>query len=121
MTAQRGSVTLLAAAVMLMVMVLVLGLADMARTLSSSARAQSAADLAALAAVQELAIPSDRTPESVAAEYSRANGAELVRCDCSPGSIQAVVEVKRTTGDLLLVPGPREVRATARAVVDLPQ
>lgn len=121
MTAQRGSVSLLAAAVMLMVMVLALGLADLARTLSASARAQAAADLAALAAVQELAIPSGSTPEAVAAEYSIENGTELVRCDCPVGSTDAVVEVKRSTGDLLFLPGPREVHAKARAVVDLPQ
>ena len=121
MTGERGSVSLIAAGIMTMLFVLAVASADLARVLSAAARAQTAADAAALAAAQELALPSGETPSSVAAGYAEKNGAELIACSCPPGSGEAVVEVRIPTGDLMMFPDTEPVHASARAVVDLPQ
>lgn len=101
-------------------MALALGTTDLVRVLVAAQRARTAADAAALAAAQELAIPSDLVPADVAAEYATRNGAELVSCACDPGSSEAVVEVRLVVRGLTLIPGDRSVTAAARAVVDLP-
>src|SRR5207244_13569080 len=53
---ERGSVSVLAAGIMVALVVLALGASDVARVLSAASRAQTAADAAALAAAQELAL-----------------------------------------------------------------
>ena len=60
---------------------------DIGALAAARAAAQTAADMAALAVLT----PGRGT--SRAAEIAVANGAELVRCDCS--AIQAVVKVRR--------------------------
>jgi hypothetical protein len=100
--------------------VLALGGADLARVLVVAADAQTAADGAALAAVQELAIPSELEPAEVAREYAERNGALLVECDCERETFEAVVRVRVPVGALLFFADDRVVEATARAVVDLP-
>ena len=72
------------------------------------ARAQYAADAAALAAAGAMAPGASASPDEEADRYARANGAKLTRCDCEPASAEAVVTV--TVGD---------VEARARAVIDL--
>jgi secretion/DNA translocation related TadE-like protein len=110
----------LAASVMLMVVVMALATADVARALSAASRAQSAADAAALAAAQDIVEPvSGETPSQVAARYAGVNGAELVACDCQPGGTQAVVTVRVGIDGLLVLPPGRDVTATAKAVIDL--
>ena len=117
---ERGSVSVLAAAVMLMVVVMALATADVARALSAASRAQSAADAAALAAAQDIVEPSaGETPAQVAARYAGDNGAELVVCDCQAGGTQAVVTVRVGIDGLLVLRSGRAVTATARAVIDL--
>ena len=54
--AERGSITVLSAAVMAALVVLAMGASDVARVLHAASRAQTAADAAALAAAQALAI-----------------------------------------------------------------
>jgi secretion/DNA translocation related TadE-like protein len=120
MRGERGSVSVVLAAGVLVVLVLTLGLGDLGRVLVARSRARTAADAAALAAAQELAIPSRGDPEGFAVEYARANGAVLVSCRCDPGTWEAVVEVEIPVGDLRIVPGSPIVTASARAVVDLP-
>ncbi len=71
------------------------------------ARAQTAADAAALAAALESAPGGGGRPEGQAKSYARDNGAVLTSCDCSPGAAEAIVEV-----------AVGEVTATARAVFD---
>jgi secretion/DNA translocation related TadE-like protein len=97
-----------------------LGAADLARVLVAVARAQTAADSGALAAAQELAIPSGLEPEDLAREYARRNGGELLECDCAVGTFEATVRVRVDAGELLLLGGHRFAEARARAVVDLP-
>jgi secretion/DNA translocation related TadE-like protein len=117
---QRGSVSVLLAAGILVVLVLVLGITDVGRVLVARSKARTAADAAALAAADELALPTGADPAALAAEYATRNGADLTACTCTAGTFEAVVMVEVTTGDLLLFPGVRVVVARARAVVDLP-
>ncbi len=117
---ERGSVTVVVAACVGMALVVVMGAADVGRALIARSRAEAVADLSALAAAQELALPSGLEPAAIAADYATRNGAELVSCDCAEGTREAVVRVSvRVEGSLLPLPD-RDVVATARAVVDLP-
>ncbi len=111
----RGSVTVVAAAVMALVAVLTMGAADVGKALVARERAQAAADAAALAAAQELVMPTGRVPAELAAEYAARNGADLVRCACEADSSEAVVEARVAVGALLLIPGDRVAIAVARA------
>ncbi len=119
MSREEGSTSVVVAAIVAMVVVLALGAADVARVLAAAGRAQTAADAAALAAAQELAIPSGLTPESVAAEYATRNGAALLDCVCAAGSFEANVKVRVDVGDLFLFDDDRAVVAEARAVVEM--
>ena len=118
MKEQDGSVSVIVAAIVAAMVILALGAADLARVLVAASRAQTAADAASLAAAQELALPSDRTPQEIAAEYAARNDAEVARCACEEGSLEATVDVVMPVGPLLLFADDRVVRASARAVVD---
>ncbi|HEX7247987.1 MAG TPA: hypothetical protein VF351_07800, partial [Actinomycetota bacterium] len=73
----------------------------------------------ALAAAQELALPSERSPIELASEYAGRNGASLLSCTCAPASLEATVEVTTPIGPMFLAGDSLVVRARARAVVDL--
>ncbi len=120
MTSDRGSVSIIVAGIVATAVVMAMGAADVVRVLVAASRAQTAADAAALAAAQTLAIPDDVVPEDRAREYADRNGAALETCVCEPGSFEATVSVRLQVGDLLLFGGDRTVVARARAVVDLP-
>jgi Flp pilus assembly protein TadG len=94
--------------------------ADLARVLVVAQRARTAADSAALAAAQELALPSDADPADAARDYAARNGASLTSCTCDAGSFEADVSVLVPVGPLLLFGDGRWVAAEARAVVDGP-
>jgi len=117
---ERGSVSIVLAAGILVVLVLTMGVADLGRVLATRARARSGADAAALAVAQELAFPTGRDPVEVAADYAARNGTELISCGCAVGSFDVTVEVRTAVGALTLFPGSLEVTQRARAVVDLP-
>ena len=117
---QRGSVTIDAAGLLVLSLALSLGVADLARVLVASAQGQSAADSAALAAAQELALSGVRDPADVATEYAARNGASLVTCSCQEGAFLATVEVRMPVGPLLLFADDRSVTSSARAEVTLP-
>lgn len=121
MKGQRGSASVVVAAVMAVLVAFAMGSADLARVLVAAARAQTAADAAALAAVQEQALDSGLVPGELAAEYAARNGAELTSCACEAGAFETVVSVRVPVGPLLLFPDDRVVVAEARAVVDLPE
>jgi secretion/DNA translocation related TadE-like protein len=78
--------------------------------------AQTAADAAALAAAQEIALPSGSTPEQMAADYAGRNGATIVSCTCEASTSEAVVQV-RVPIHLVFLGPDTAVDATARAVV----
>jgi hypothetical protein len=80
---------------------------DVTGAVGARARAQLAADAAALAAVAESAPYGTSDPEGAAEDFAEANGARLVECVCDPAGTAALVEVT--------VDG---VSARARAVID---
>ena len=112
-----GSVSVITAALLLVTVVVSLASIDVLEVLSAKDRVQTAADAAALAAAQELLVPTERTPADVAADYATDNGATLVWCRCDPGSSEAIVAVERTVS-LPFLGGRRTVSASARAIVD---
>jgi len=117
---ERGSVSLVLAAGILVTIVLTMGVADLARVLIARSSARTAADAAALAAAQELAFPTGLDPAALAADFAAANDATLTSCACELGTFEALVEVRVEAGDLLLLPGAPVLTSRARAVVDLP-
>lgn len=117
---ERGSVSIVVVALLAVALVLTMGVADLARVLTCAARAQTAADAAALAAAQELATSGGAQPIELAASYAERNGAVLSACSCEAGGTEAVVTVTVQVGSLVLAPDDRVVTARARAVVDVP-
>jgi DNA topoisomerase-1 len=117
---ERGSVTVVTVAVLAVLLVFGLGLADLARVFVVAARAQAAADAAALAAAQSLALPRGEDPSARAAEYATRNGASLRSCTCAVGSLDARTDVEMPVGALFLAPDDLVVGASARAVVEDP-
>jgi Flp pilus assembly protein TadG len=106
---------------LVILVVLAMGCADVAKALAAASEAQTAADAAALAAAQELALPSgSTTPRGAAADYAARDGAKLLSCSCDPGTRAASVVVRVSIGRLLLFGSGRTVRARARAEVDRP-
>ena len=103
-----------------MALVVSMGAADVGRALIARSRAEAAADLAALAAAQELAFPSGVDPATLAADYADRNGGRLVSCTCAAGTLEATVEVAVPVRGFLLPIPDRDVIGVARAVVDLP-
>jgi secretion/DNA translocation related TadE-like protein len=117
---QRGSISVVAAGVLVALLVCTMGVSDLTRALRVRAQARTAADAAALAATQELAVPSGEDPAATASAIAGRNGATLVECICQPGTFEAVVTVRRDVSGLWLVPGTLVLEVEARAVVDLP-
>ena len=120
--AERGAVSLVVVTGALVLSLFALCAADLGSLMLARARAQAAADAAALAAVVQqapvLARGSERPADAARAE-AEANGAHLDRCDCDIGSNHAVVDV--TVAPTLAYMSPwfgRTVRATSRAEVD---
>jgi len=117
---ERGSVTVVTAAIAGVMVVLTMGAADLGKVLIVRERARAAADAAALAAAQELALPSETTPRDQAAFYADRNGGELTECTCEAGTLEARVQVRVAIGHLFLMSDLRSITADARAVVDVP-
>jgi secretion/DNA translocation related TadE-like protein len=108
--------TLIAAGIMVLSCVLCLITVDLGRAVLARGRAQTAADAAALAAAQEIAIPRGAEPIDVARRFADLNGATLVSCRCDQGASEAVVSVALRVSFVFLGPD-RTVTALARAVV----
>jgi LAS superfamily LD-carboxypeptidase LdcB len=100
-------ITALLAALVALVLAFGSFLTSMAHAATTKARAQLAADAAALAAVAETAPYGIDLHEDVARQFASANGARLVDCDCPDGGTAVQVTVAIGT-----------VTATARAVID---
>jgi secretion/DNA translocation related TadE-like protein len=120
MRREQGSVSIVVAAVIVLALILSVGVADVARILVARSHARTAADAAALAAAQELALPSGADPADVATAYAERNDAILTDCICAAGTSDATVTVSIVVDGFLLVTGSRTVSARARAVVDMP-
>jgi secretion/DNA translocation related TadE-like protein len=121
MDRERGAVSIVAVTGALILCVCALGAADLGSMLYARARAQSAADAAALAAVTAQAPVLSRGDDPVQAARDEAahNGASLTRCDCTVGDASATVEVA-VAPRLGYLSGwfGRTARASARARLD---
>lgn len=111
----RGSVTVAAAALMAVLILLAWGVASVGALLAARAQAAVAADAAALAAAP-LTLGGGQ-PIEEARRLARANHSELVSCSCgrqpsfSPRSVEVIIEKPLS----LPVVGTVRVRATSRA------
>jgi len=96
---ERGSVAVLALAVVVVAVVVALGVARAGRAAGGAARADTAADASALAAAGALA-QSEGPIAAVAAAQSvaAANHATVRRCDCSGEHAEVEVEVDGAIG-----------------------
>jgi Flp pilus assembly protein TadG len=103
--------------VLLLSGVLALATVDLLRALEAKAQAQTAADAAALAAAQEIALSSPKNPTDSAADYARLNGARLLECTCAAGGSEAIVRVEVPVR-LVFVGPDRTVTGRARAVIE---
>jgi len=112
-------VSVVCAAAICIALVCTMGVADVGRVLVERSHAEAAADAAALAAAQDLALGSG-DPLADATRFADDNGTVLVDCSCAIGAADAVVTVRRAFTGLLLVPGSFALQARARAVIDLP-
>jgi hypothetical protein len=104
---ERGAVSILMLAAAGIAVLLCLGLGRVGGAAVLQARADTAADAAALAAADALAL--DRGPSGAAAAARTAaalNRARLVSCSCAGAAAEVVVQIGRAHG-------------RARAVVDL--
>ncbi len=116
---ERGSASLVVMAALAFAAILSLFVVDASRASAARGRAQTAADAAALAAAQELVLPSGREIADVAQEYASRHGADVVACRCAQGSDDVVVTVELEVTVPFLAQ-TREVRASARARVTAP-
>jgi secretion/DNA translocation related TadE-like protein len=116
-----GVVSVLMLSLLALAALLCLAVADAANVLLSRARAQSAADAAALAAaaVQWRVSASTGDPAVRAQEIAEANGAQLESCVCELRDDAAVVTVSIPTRIRMLGVAPSRVTATATARVDV--
>jgi secretion/DNA translocation related TadE-like protein len=114
---EGGAAALAVPIATVLVLAAILALADLGALMVARARAQTAADAAALAAAVEIALGSPGRPREQAGRLARANGARLVTCRCPPsaGVGTVVVEVDVPFRSRLL---PRPVRIAARARAD---
>lgn len=115
---ERGSVSIVMAVAMGMAAISVALVADLGAVASEAARTQTAADAAALAAAQELVLPTGEGPAGVASRYAALHDARLIRCRCPPGGDDAVVIVEGRV-QLPFLGGARTIRRAARAVVGI--
>lgn len=109
---QRGSAVVLVCALGALVGALALGLGHLGQVAAARARAETAADAAALAAAGELA--AGRSPQvttRTARVMAAANGARLIRCNCRDQSATVTVTVAASKVSSFF----REARAEARA------
>lgn len=120
MSEDRGSMSVLLAGWLAVALLMAAGIRDLAVVVRASLSAQTAADAAALAAVQEMSLPPEEAPADVAARFAWLNGATLVSCACEPSTYHADVTVAVPVSGLWFAPDTSSVWASARAVVDLP-
>ena len=116
---ERGSGTVLAIGLMAVTVVVGLTVVSATQVVIARARAVVAADAAALAAAPMTFPPVAQgdSPEVIARKFALMNGARLIRCECvvlatfDPRSVEVEVAIPV----VLILVGPRYVRATSRA------
>jgi secretion/DNA translocation related TadE-like protein len=111
MTGERGNVTLIAVAGIALALVLCIGVARVGAAVVLQSRADTAADAAALAGADALALGHSAGAAADAARAAASdNGARLVVCSCAGDSAEVTVVIDREIGD---------AHGHARADVDL--
>lgn len=112
---QRGSVTVISIALVIISAALLLGVARVGLASVLRTRAANAADAAALAAADQLALGFDsERARAAAAGVAADNGTVLVECDCDGAAAEVVVRFVFSVP----IPGFPIVEARARAEVD---
>jgi DNA topoisomerase-1 len=122
--AERGSVTILMVAVVVVGCVLALGAARLGGAVIGRARADSAADASALAAADALALGDGAGAAQAAARATAAsNDAHLVSCICAGTSAEVVVEVDVAGLGALgaVARGRAKAEVQPECVIDLPE
>ena len=117
MTAERGNVSVLMVAGVGLAAVLCLGVARVGAAAILASRAGTAADAAALAGADALALGRSSSAAVAAAQAAASdNGARLVSCTCRDGSAEVVVVLARAHGRACaVVDGGGVTRAPPRA------
>jgi secretion/DNA translocation related TadE-like protein len=111
----RGGVSIVMLAVLVIGLLLAAGAARLGSALVGRARAESAADAAALAAADRLALGSGAAAaRSAAAATAASNDARLVSCACAGTSASVVVEVDVPGLSALVGPARGRARAEVR-------
>lgn len=112
---QRGAATVVAVAIVTMLVMVAAGLTAVGRVVGAHVQATAAADAAALAAAPLTFLPGD--PEAEASSFAVANGASLVACRCAadPSFAARTVTVEVAKAVDLPVFGRVTVRARAAA------
>ena len=119
---ERGAVSILMLAVLVIGLVLAMGAARLGGALIGRARAESAADAAALAAADRLALgDGSAAARTAAGATASSNDARLLSCDCSGTTAEVVVEVDVPAWGALFGPARGRAKAEVRpeCVVDL--
>src|SRR5262245_58458574 len=120
---ERGSVSVVMLAVLVAGLALAMGAARLGGALVGRARAETAADAAALAAADRLALGGGAAAaRAAAARTAASNDARLLTCDCAGASAAVVVEVDLPAWGALFGPARGRAKAEVRpeCVVDLP-
>ena len=116
---ERGSATILALALVFLVLAAGLAVLAAVQLVTARVRAVTAADAAALAAAPASfpALSNEGAPTEVAAEMAAVNGARLLRCACPvvESFEPREVEVEVAVVTRVAVIGKVEVRAVSRA------
>ena len=99
MNDERGSMSVLAAVAVVVGAVLCIGIARIGGAAVEQGQADLAADAAALAAADQLALGRGAEAAHVAARDSAAdNGGRLIACTCTRRAAEVVVAVRRAKG-----------------------
>ena len=120
---ERAAATLVAAALMVVMLMVGVVLHDVTAIYGARGSAQTAADAAAKAAGLEMTpyfgVGDD--PQGAAQEYAARNGAELLECSCGGKEryLWVTVRVSRNVELLVMGGGRAAVTATARCYLDL--
>jgi secretion/DNA translocation related TadE-like protein len=123
-TRQRGAVSVLMVALVVIGLVLALGSARLGGALVGRARADTAADAAALAAADALALGGGSAAARAAARSTAAsNDARLVSCTCAGTSAEVVVETDVPGLGVLggVARGRAKAEVRPECAVDLPE
>ena len=120
---EAAGVTVVAAAMVPVMLVMALVLHDVTAIYAARSRAQTAADAAAKAAGLELTplFGVGNDPHSAARDYASRNGCDLLSCETGGDGkyLWVTVRVARKANRLFLKPGGAVLTATARCYLDL--